>query len=59
MHAQADKIFNIQPKTKAVIKLTYRPFAMPVYGAVAREVYVSTNDPQIPKLVFQVKSYVE
>ena len=59
MHSQNDDVFNIFPNTKAIIKVTYRPFIMPVYGVVAREVYVSTNDPQTPKLVFQVKAYVE
>lgn len=59
MHTSGDEVFNILPNTSAIIKVTYRPFVMPVYGAVAREVYVSTNDPQNQKLIFQVKSYVE
>lgn len=59
MHAPQNEVFSILPQTKAVIKLTYRPFAMPVYGVVTREVYVSTNDPQNQKLVFQIKADVE
>jgi len=32
---------------------------MPVYGIIEREVYVSTNDPENPKLVFKVKATVK
>src|SRR3989344_635444 len=49
----------IAPNTEAKVKITYRPYVMPVYGKVEREVYISTNDPQNPKLVFQVKAFVQ
>ena len=59
MHAQSDDVFEIAPNTQATLRLTYRPFTMPVYGALTREVYVTTNDPSNPKLVFQIKTFVE
>lgn len=59
MHAQADYVAEIAPQTEAKIKVTYRPYVMPVYGVVGREAYISTNDPSNPKLVFKVKSFVK
>ncbi|OGK25235.1 hypothetical protein A3C25_04285 [Candidatus Roizmanbacteria bacterium RIFCSPHIGHO2_02_FULL_38_11] len=59
MHTQSDYIAEIAAKKGAKIRVTYRPYVMPVYGAVEREVYVTTNDPENPKLVFKVKAYVK
>ncbi len=59
MHSVGSFATPIEPGTEAIIKVIYRPFVMPVYGAVQREVYISTNDPQNPKLVFQVKANVK
>lgn len=59
MHGQSDYIGEIGPGGEAKLKVTYRPYVMPVYGSVGREVYVSTNDPDKPKLTFQVKAFVE
>ena len=50
---------EVLPGKEAIIKVTYRPFIMPVYGAVGREIYVSTNDPENPKLIFKVKANVK
>ncbi len=58
MHAQSGYLMDIAPGTEAKVKVIYRPFQMPVYGAVEREVYVTTNDPQREKLIFAVKAYV-
>lgn len=58
MHAQSGYVADIAPNTNAVVKVTYQPSLMPVYGAVEREVYVTTNDPQNEKLVFAVKANV-
>lgn len=58
MHAQSGYLMDIAPGTEAKIRVIYRPFQMPVYGTVEREVYVTTNDPQKEKLVFGVKAYV-
>ena len=58
MHAQSGYLMDIAPGTQALIKVIYRPFQMPVYGAVEREVYVTTNDPAREKLIFAVKAYV-
>ena len=59
MHSQSKEIFEIAPNSQATIRVIYKPFIMPVYGVVEREVYVSTNDPQNQKLVFSIKAYVE
>lgn len=58
MHSQSDLVAEVAPQKTAKLKVTYRPYVMPVYGVVEREVYVSTNDPDNPKLVFKVKAYV-
>ena len=58
MHNVSDFAGEVLPGKEAIIKVTYRPSIMPVYGAVEREVYVSTNDPENPKLVFKVKAIV-
>lgn len=58
MHSQSGNLMDIAPKTEAKIRVIYRPFQMPVYGAVEREVYVSTNDPQREKLIFSIKARV-
>lgn len=59
MHAQGDLAGEISPGKEGAVKVIYRPFVMPVYGMVEREVYVTTNDPENPKLVFKVKAYVK
>lgn len=58
MHNVSDFAGEIPPGKEAIIKVIYRPSIMPVYGAVEREVYVSTNDPENPKLIFKVKATV-
>lgn len=59
MHAQSDDVIEIAPNTEATVKVIYRPYVMPVYGAVEREVYMATNDPSYQKLSFKVKSFVQ
>lgn len=59
MHTQSGYLTDILPGTEAKVRVIYRPFQMPVYGVVEREVYVTTNDPQREKLVFAVKAYVK
>ena len=59
MHSVGSFETPIEPGTEATVKVIYRPFVMPVYGAVQREVYISTNDPGNPKLVLQVKAQVK
>ncbi len=59
MHAPSDFAGEVLPGKEAIIKVTYRPSIMPVYGPVEREVYVNTNDPENPKLVFKVKATVK
>ncbi|MEK7513573.1 MAG: DUF1573 domain-containing protein [Patescibacteria group bacterium] len=60
MHAQGSGyVTEIAPGDEATVRLIYRPAIMPVYGAVEREVYISTNDPIKPKLVFSIKAVVK
>ncbi|MBI4225800.1 DUF1573 domain-containing protein [Candidatus Roizmanbacteria bacterium] len=59
MHSQSDYIAEIAAQKEAKIRVTYRPYVMPVYGAVDREVYVTTNDPENPRLVFKINAYVK
>lgn len=59
MHSQGSEIFEIAPQKSAIVRITYRPFVMPVYGFVEREVYVQTNDPLNPNLTFKVTTNVK
>jgi hypothetical protein len=59
MHNVSDFAGEILPGKEAIIKVTYRPSIMPVYGAIEREVYVNTNDPENPKLTFKVKAIIK
>jgi len=58
MHNVSDFAGEIQPGREGKIKVIYRPYIMPVYGLIEREVYVTTNDPDNAKLVFKVKANV-
>jgi hypothetical protein len=58
MHAQSGYVTEIAPGDSAVLRLIYRPATMPVYGLVQREVYLSTNSPDKPRLVFGIKAIV-
>lgn len=59
MHSQSDYVGEVLPGKQAIVKVIYRPYIMPVYGLVEREVYVATNDPDHPRLVFKVKAMVK
>lgn len=59
MHSQSDYVAQIDPNTSAVVKVVYMPFTMPVYGVVERQVFMSTNDPNKPKLEFRIKANVQ
>lgn len=59
MHSQSDYVGEVAPGNQAIVRVIYRPYVMPVYGPVEREVYVSTNDPEKKKLVFKVKAFVK
>lgn len=59
MHAVSDLAGEMMPGKEGKIRVIYRPYIMPVYGVVEREVYVSTNDPEKPKLIFKVKANVK
>ncbi len=59
MHGTSNYAAEIAPGQQAILKVIYRPYLMPVYGSVEREVYMATNDPQNTKLVFKVNAYVQ
>lgn len=59
MHSEAAYRVSVEPGKSATVKIIYRPSLMPVYGAVEREVYVATNDPNNAKLVFKVTANVK
>jgi len=59
MHAQSGYVTQISPSDTASIRVTYKPAIMPVFGLVEREVYVMTNDPANPRLIFSVTAKVK
>lgn len=59
MHTKSGYVAEIAPQTEAKIRVTYRPYVMPIYGQVEREAYISTNDPNSSKLVFIVAAKVQ
>lgn len=58
MHADNDKKFEVAPGKKATVRVTYRPYIMPVSGRIDREVFIETNDPENPRLIFKVTANV-
>ena len=58
MHSPLSQITEIAPGETASVRVIYRPSEMPVFGAVEREVYLTTNDPRNPKLVFSIRANV-
>ena len=59
MHSKSAYAKEIPPGKEASIRVIYRPYIMPVYGLVDREVYVETNDPQNSKLIFRVTANIK
>jgi len=59
MHSKSNYMVEVKPSKKAVVRVTYKPYVMPVYGFVEREVYVTTNDPGNQNLVFKVTANVK
>lgn len=60
MHSQAQGVVSeIAPSSEAKVRVIYRPFVMPVYGFVEREVYFETNDPQNSKITLKVTANVK
>lgn len=59
MHKQSGYVTDVVPGDSATVKVIYNPSIMPVYGPVSRDVYVSTNDPENPKLIFTIKTVVK
>lgn len=59
MHSKSTYMAELATGKEATVRAIYRPYIMPVYGVVEREVYVQTNDPANPKLIFKVKANVQ
>lgn len=59
MHAQEGSVSKIAPGENAIVRVIYRPFQMPVYGPIEREVSMSTNDPSNQQLIFKITAIVE
>ena len=59
MHSISALAGEILPGKTGAIRVIYRPYIMPVYGPIDREVYMETNDPENPNLVFKVRANVE
>lgn len=58
MHKVSPLVSEVLPGTEATVQVIYRPFTMPVYGVVFREVYIDTNDPDLPKIILRIKANV-
>lgn len=59
MHAPGGFVNQIAVGDTAIVRVIYKPYIMPVYGPVTRDVYVGTNDPDNPRLTFTVKTVVK
>ncbi len=59
MHTKSNYIMEIESDKKAIIRVTYKPYVMPVYGFVEREAYIKTNDPSMQDIVFKVTANVK
>lgn len=59
MHSTSDYVAEVAPGKTVKVRVIYRPYVMPVYGVVTREVYITTNDPENSKLTFKVKANVK
>lgn len=58
MHSRSKSTTEVAPQEEIKIKVIYRPAVMPVRGPVGREVYLSTNDPNQPRLTLKIKAFV-
>lgn len=58
MHSQSNWIGEVLPGKKAKVVAIYRPYLMPVYGLVERQIYLATNDPTNPKIVLRLQAVV-
>lgn len=59
MSVPAGYITDIAPGDSAIVRVIYKPYIMPVFGLVEREVYITTNDPANQKLVFSIQMKVD
>ena len=59
MHAPGGFINQIAVGDTAIVRVIYKPYIMPVYGPVTRDVFVGTNDPDNPRRTFTVQTVVK
>lgn len=60
MHSQSTGVISeILPNKEGIVRVIYRPYVMPVYGYIDREVSLQTNDPQNTNLTFKVTANVK
>lgn len=59
MHTTSNYVAEVSPGKTVKVRVIYRPYIMPVYGVVTREVYITSNDPENSKLTFKVKANVK
>ena len=58
MSKRSLEVVDIAPGAEATIRVIYRPFTMPVYGVIIREVYIDTNDPDFSKIILRMKANI-
>lgn len=58
MHKTSEKV-TVAPNTTIKLKIIYRPFSMPVEGAVTRQVFLETNDPVNNKITIDASAVVK
>ncbi|PIZ00559.1 hypothetical protein COY62_01955 [bacterium (Candidatus Howlettbacteria) CG_4_10_14_0_8_um_filter_40_9] len=59
MHEPLKNKVSIESKSLVKLKIIYRPYVMPVEGAVTRQVFIETNDPVNPKLEISASAVVK
>jgi hypothetical protein len=57
MHKTSEKV-TVASGTMVKLKIVYRPYSMPVEGAVTRQVFLETNDPANTKLTIDASAIV-
>lgn len=59
MHSQDKFVFELKPRERAYVEVTYKPYLMPVYGKVIRGAVFWTNDPGKTQVTLSVEAFVE
>ena len=59
MHDKNSWTGTVNLGQSATVSVIYEPKIMPVKGDISRSVYLKTNDPVNPQLIFSIKTVVE